>query len=274
MQERTPFSRRHPVWFSVVMMALFVGLTIVLSLVFSPFSHFADGSGPYYVIRIARRLIAAAVFVMIARKIKIALPASRLRFDWVVLLASLCLLTINLSVPTLFDARSWLYAVQNPLKTLLLLLDCLMIGGLEEIVFRGVIFGALQRAWESKRRGLLSAVVVSSLLFGLVHIANLIENPDALLEVLGQVGYSTLIGLLLALAALRTGGITFSIVLHGLFNFVYDYAQMLPFSSSSAWYGETAEAITLAIAYGCLAVTGICMLTRELKAKDGISVSS
>ncbi len=266
MTQHIPFYQKRPLLFAAGMTALFIGLALLVGMLLSPLADFADGSILYYAVRIVKRLLVVAVFGWIVWRTRLKLPLFHVRFDGVLLAACLCLVAINLSVPHLLDARSWLFAVQNPLTAFAVGLDCIMTSVLEELAFRGVVFGALLMAWEQKRHGKLGAVVVSGVLFGLVHLINLIKNPAAVFEVLGQVGYSTLIGILLAAAVLRTGGLVFSVAVHALFNFVFDYAELLPFSPNAVWYGNTAQTIVLIAGYGCLAVAGIAAVARAVRA--------
>ncbi len=268
MTQQIPFSQKHPLLFAAGMTALFIGLAMLVGRLLAPFADFADGSMPCYAVRIGKRLLVAAVFGWIAWKTRLKPSLFRVRLDGVLLVACLSLVVINLSVPHLLDARSWLFAGQNLLTTVVVGLDCLMVGILEELVFRGVVFGALLQAWKQKRYGKLGAVVVSGVLFGLVHLINLIKNPHAVFEVLEQVGYSTLIGVLLAAAVLRTGGLVFSVVVHALFNLVFDYAALLPFFPEAVWYGGTAKTIVTVATYVCLAAAGTLTVVRAVTARD------
>jgi membrane protease YdiL (CAAX protease family) len=71
----------------------------------------------------------------------------------------------------------------------------------EEILFRGLLFGALQKHW-----GLRAAVWGSALVFVVVHLQIIVFLPLFFL------------GLILAWARLKTGSIGLPILLHGLNN--------------------------------------------------------
>jgi membrane protease YdiL (CAAX protease family) len=71
----------------------------------------------------------------------------------------------------------------------------------EEILFRGLLFGAFQKIW-----GVTGAVIVSSFLFVCVH-----------LQIIGFLALF-LLGLILAWARLRSGSLGLPIVLHSLNN--------------------------------------------------------
>ncbi|NCQ29787.1 MAG: CPBP family intramembrane metalloprotease, partial [Armatimonadetes bacterium] len=88
----------------------------------------------------------------------------------------------------------------------------------EELIVRGYLLQNLVDLW-----GKPAAVVVSSVLFALLHGANPGAQPFALLNIL-------LIGLLFALSYLRTGGLWFAIGLHWAWNFGLGALFSLPVS--------------------------------------------
>lgn len=73
----------------------------------------------------------------------------------------------------------------------------------EEVLFRGVIFGLIQRRW-----GVWPALAVSAILFGLVHLV----NPGA--TVWGAIAIAVEAGLMLGAAYAATGSLWLSIGLH------------------------------------------------------------
>ena len=79
-----------------------------------------------------------------------------------------------------------------PLQLALVIMLCLLVGTFEEGLFRGVVFSGLLARFGETRRGLIGAVIVSSLIFGFVHVTPSIMN--------GQV----VTGLDMAQAALKT----------------------------------------------------------------------
>ena len=99
----------------------------------------------------------------------------------------------------------------------LYLLDCLMIGAFEEIAFRGTIFLRLLEARRSSTKQIFWVALVSSALFGLLHLVNLLEGAGIAPTIL-QVGYSFLIGGMCAIVFLKSGNILPCILLHTLFD--------------------------------------------------------
>lgn len=92
-------------------------------------------------------------------------------------------------------------------------------GIFEEFLFRGLILGILLKAFEhmTKKRQVWSAVVISSVLFGLIHSVNVLRQPigDTALQMLFAVGF----GLILSVLYLRSGTILLPMLFHGTWDF-------------------------------------------------------
>ena len=80
----------------------------------------------------------------------------------------------------------------------------------EEIVFRGLIMGCLE-----KRLGVPTAVLLPSLLFGAVHIIGNDLDPVSALQVLAA---GSIVGILFSLIALESGSVWNSALVHGVWN--------------------------------------------------------
>ena len=97
------------------------------------------------------------------------------------------------------------------------ILACFCGVALEEIVFRGLVFSTLLRKYKDKKYCVFFAVLISSALFGVTHIVNLLGGAS-IGSVVMQIGYSFLIGGMCAVALYLTGCINYPIVLHFIFN--------------------------------------------------------
>ncbi len=100
---------------------------------------------------------------------------------------------------------------------LLFAVFCLSIGFFEEMAFRGCALMFLLRKRHNTRLGIFVAILLSSVVFGLVHLVNLFETSP--IAVLLQIGYSALIGALCSVVLLVTHNIWLCVLLHGLYNF-------------------------------------------------------
>lgn len=106
----------------------------------------------------------------------------------------------------------------RPLLIVLFVLLYLAVGFVEEILFRGVILTLLVQKWGRTRRGIYLAVIVSSVLFSLLHIINFIMGRYTLLAVLTQTGFALFFGVFFGACLLRTNSIWPIIFTHALFD--------------------------------------------------------
>ena len=99
----------------------------------------------------------------------------------------------------------------------LFVLSCFAVGLLEETVFRGLLYPILRKRLKEGRAALPLAVVISSALFALMHLLNLAFG-GGVGETFLQVGYSFLIGCMLAATYARTESLSICVVLHAIFD--------------------------------------------------------
>ena len=106
----------------------------------------------------------------------------------------------------------------GPVGTLLTALSMLCVGFLEEVIFRGFLFKAMART------NVRSAIVVSSLTFGLGHIVNAVNGSgQGLPETLLQIFFAIMIGFALVLLFDRGGSLWPCILFHSLNNAVQSF---------------------------------------------------
>lgn len=96
------------------------------------------------------------------------------------------------------------------------ILYCLSIGILEETIFRATLLPLFVRKFGQDKKGLTLSVVVSSAVFGAMHLLNLLGgfSPSVFL----QVGYSFLIGCVCSITLLASGSVYVPILIHALFD--------------------------------------------------------
>lgn len=108
-------------------------------------------------------------------------------------------------------------------ETLLYILTMFCVGFLEEVIFRGLLFNAM------RKDGFKTAVIVSSLTFGIGHIINLFNGSNAeLIPSLLQVVYATAAGFMFVMLYCRTDSLRICILTHGLFNAISVFAVDAP----------------------------------------------
>jgi len=108
----------------------------------------------------------------------------------------------------------------SPLETFLYILSMLCVGFLEELIFRGLLFNAMLPTGKN------SAIIVSSVTFGIGHIINLINGSGAeLLPNLLQVIYAIAVGFMFVMIYYKTKSLIPCIITHGVFNALSAFAN-------------------------------------------------
>lgn len=98
------------------------------------------------------------------------------------------------------------------LSEVLAVLSMLLVGYVEEVLFRGFLFKALL-----KKDGPKPAILISAITFGIGHIVNLLAG-QASLETAAQVVFAIAWGMIFTVAFYKSGSLWPCIVAHGLVN--------------------------------------------------------
>ena len=115
----------------------------------------------------------------------------------------------------LITANLWYGVALNftYLETVFYILSMFCVGFLEEMIFRGLLFKAMEQ------NDVKSAIIVSSVTFGIGHIVNLINGSGAnLISNLLQVVYAMAIGFTFVMIFYKTKSILPCIMTHSIFN--------------------------------------------------------
>ena len=122
----------------------------------------------------------------------------------------------------LLTANLWYGAALNQSlpETVLYILAMFCVGFLEEMIFRGLLFQAMAKD------SVKSAIVVSSITFGIGHIVNLINGSGAeLLPNLLQVMYAVAAGFAFVMIYCKTKSLMPCIITHSVFNGLSAFAN-------------------------------------------------
>ena len=119
-------------------------------------------------------------------------------------------------------------------------LSMLLIGFVEEVLFRGFLFKALL-----KKDGEKAAIIVSAVTFGIGHIVNLLAGQGNL-ETVIQVLFAIAWGFLFTFAFYKSGSLWPCILVHGLVNAFSKFSRE---SMAMGWV-YTGATIVLAVVYG------------------------
>ena len=99
------------------------------------------------------------------------------------------------------------------------LVFCMSVGLLEEIVCRGLLFGVFKKYFGDSKKGIYASVLLSALMFGCIHLENLLVYPDRVISTIAQVISAFFVGVLFAVIYYRTENLLVCIILHGVFDF-------------------------------------------------------
>ena len=162
-------------------------------------------------------------------------------------IAGLAFIMLATNLPYFFCTKIHIYPM--------LFVQCLLIGIMEELIFRGSVYRMTEKKWGENR-----AMIISSVAFGLIHLLNIGDVP--LRFTLLQVTYAFAIGLVFAVVRAKSGSILIPVIVHTLVDvlglapakqiFAVDlYGAVISYTMAAAYYayylrgkkaGETAAA--------------------------------
>jgi membrane protease YdiL (CAAX protease family) len=209
MQKPKSFALEHPLIFSTL--ATFAGIfltEIPLKDALAPYVGLQTAH--YLTIIFEQGLTGLLCLLLLARfgwlELAGITPSKQWRalwLGWPLLLFTL----INLEEGIVIDTS-------KPLLIVLHLLTALSTGWVEELLCRGVVTVTFLQKWGRSKKGIYLAVLVSSLLFGLAHLANFIQGRKPLLNNLTQVAFALFFGVIFAACLLRNRSIWPMMILH------------------------------------------------------------
>ncbi len=210
---------KSEIWFAVIWI-------IAYCVLLSVGDNISAAIGINYSVTVLIGVLMSVVLFLFVRKndllqkyglCKPEVPASRMLF--------------YIPIVLLLAVHFWHGAALNvsPLETVMHILKMLCVGFLEEMIFRGLLFKAMLKD------GVKSAVIVSSVTFGIGHIVNLINGSGAeLLPNILQVIYAVAIGFAFVMIFYKTKSLIVCIVAHGVFNALSIFANKASRTSDDA----------------------------------------
>ena len=118
---------------------------------------------------------------------------------------------IPLIVISLFNLRNGIHINNSTNEIINYMITMINVGFLEEIIFRGFLFKLMEKD------NVKSAIIVSSITFGIGHIVNLLNGAD-LIPTLIQVCYAIAIGYILVMVFYKSKSLIPCIIFHSIFN--------------------------------------------------------
>ena len=202
----------------IITIALLAISTAVLIVFYEPaFALSGDETTHKLLLDIIPRMTVGAclAFIVYALGYKILQPVSR-KTPRALLWCIPCFLVIVANFP--FTALiSGEAVIDRPDLIWLFVIKCLSIGLMEEMFFRGLMHTVIAERLEKHPQRIFLSVLISSAVFGLWHLVNLFSGSNVG-GVMLQVGYSFLIGAMLAVVLIKTENLWLCVLLHALFD--------------------------------------------------------
>ena len=195
------FYKKHPIVFSVILIVAYVVITSLLDNLSATIGIENVLTTPF--------LFAFGAFLLVfilkcGYKGKFGLTRGHINFAG-------CLFFLPLAVIVSVNFWSGINLNFNILPTILTIVSMLLVGFIEEIIFRGFLFKAMAKD------GIVSAFIVSSLTFAIGHIVNLFNGAE-LLPTLLQIAYAGAGGFLFTTIFYKTDSLLPCIITHSLLN--------------------------------------------------------
>lgn len=154
------------------------------------------------------------------------------------------LVVVN-NMPILSMIRGDAYLVHNaPVYMIWFAAECLAIGLFEEFAFRGVILLMLAEKRHTTRKGLFWSLILTSAVFGGVHLLNVLMGAG-IGGVILQIGYSFLIGAMCSVVLLKTRNIWLCVILHAVYDFC---GTLMPTLGDGTWWDTPTVIFTAVLA--------------------------
>ena len=147
----------------------------------------------------------------------------------------------------------------------LLAIECFAVAYFEEMAFRGVILLGFAEKRRSSRFGLFVSIILSSAVFGAVHLLNVFTSSP--IAVIMQIGYSFLIGGMCSVVLLKTSNVWLCVLIHAIFNFS---GALVPTCGEGILWDTFTVALTAMIAVLVFVYMLIAFLLFDVKETDRI----
>lgn len=160
----------------------------------------------------AGRLLLLLVFYLSFKKETLfdVKKVSRNQLGVLLVVGILLFLSLRFSIPYIGIRYSWENLTAFYAK-------CFSVGLMEEVLCRWILFGLVVAAYP--KRSAFGQIVLTSAIFALLHLGNLITGYLDIFSVLNQMVFAFLLGLFFQGLLIRFKNIVLVTVLHGLINF-------------------------------------------------------
>lgn len=181
---------------------------------------------------------------------------THIRTGWVLLLVQAGLLAMVLLGIQEFQAPS-------AGAILFALLANLAIGLFEEVLMRDLILKKLLATWCDQKHGVIKSVFFSSIIFGSIHIVNILGNPSLIISTSVQILYATFAGIFFAVLYLKTQRMWTVVLMHGITDFIGALGNLLSKTTTSSLDISLSKGILELVIMAPLAIWGIHQLDKK-----------
>ncbi len=241
---RSRFAERHPYWFTAILLVV----VILVYLLAGTAAHFLNLTtmGLYGLANFALTIIVASMLTVMGWWRTVGFRSALRKSDIVYFLIPFIPVLTNL-IPGI-AVTSFSYVLE-------VFVIMLMVGFVEESIFRGLMLNAL------KARGLWKAAIITTLLFGLTHALNSLTGKSAVENVL-QIFFALSVGFAFAALVLHKGILWPLVLAHWLINFV-------GFIQKPGFTGQVLSMLMVAIPSAILIAYGVFMMLQKVQEKEG-----
>jgi membrane protease YdiL (CAAX protease family) len=250
MEKLKGFATKRPILFSAVIIVLGIVLTeIPLKGLLAPYVGVQPAH--YIALIVEQGLTGALFFYLLARFGWLKAGGFTPLWQWRAVWLGWPLVIFTLLNASEFIGGPMYIDFSKPGLLALHLLTALSTGWVEEVMGRGLVLVAMLKTWGRSKRGIYAAVLTSSVLFGLAHLANFIAGRKPMLNSLTQVAFSLFFGVIFAACMLRNRSIWPMIVLHA----AVDWGATLPEVAIGGGLRTVAPLMTPANALASILIT-------------------
>ncbi|BCN29310.1 CPBP family intramembrane glutamic endopeptidase [Anaeromicropila herbilytica] len=129
----------------------------------------------------------------------------------------------------------------------LFIIHYISVGVFEEMVCRSTIMNLMLHKWGNTRMGIYKSVLLSSLIFGLAHLTNLIYGRGDLLSVSCQIIYAIFFGVFFGACMIRNGSVIPAMIMHAFFDICGNFSDLKSKSNFIAIHQTSLEGAILVI---------------------------
>lgn len=156
-------------------------------------------------------------------------PAASYRYGWY-----LVMVAIIVGVLTFFSIPEGRLQTPTLLTVVIYLIVTILTATFEELLCRGLIQNVIVTRYRDTALGPWGAIVISSLIFAAMHVANLTVKPWLVVGTATQVIYTACVGILVGTIYYLTGDLLAPIIVHAAFNFFGSLALIFQPASDPA----------------------------------------